>query len=236
MLMIDLPEAKYFLPTSSEQEEILLVVIGGRQPKQNWLNKVPAWQTVCADKGGRYASLAGRKIELLVGDEDSAGPDLFSDIENKGGRVLRHPCDKDDTDLQLLLNEVIVNPKHLVVAGAFGGRLDHLQSNIRSLLAYKFKTGKQVLLADGKEAMALLGPGEICIADIKNEKLPVVSVLALAENSVATMDHVKWPMEKMKLNLLHPNTLSNKPLDHEMWAQCDEGKIGFYLCFDEADL
>lgn len=236
MLMFDLPEANYFLPSEKENEKIVIVVLGGRPPKQKWLQQLPALQVFCADKGAEFAINAGRKVALLVGDEDSGNGSFYAQVSAEGGVVQKHPADKDFTDLQLLLKEIEKNPCHLLVTGAFGGRLDHLQSNLRSLLAYKKNTHKQILIADGKETLALLFPGEVCVADVKNDNLPKVGVLALAENSVATMDHVKWPMEKMPLNLDNPNTLSNRPLDKEMWAQCDSGKIGFYLCFSEADL
>lgn len=236
MLMFDLPEANYFLSGAKENEKIIIVVLGGRTPAINWLKQLPQWQVFCADKGADYALTAGRKITLLVGDEDSGNSSTYAKVLADGGVVQKHPVDKDFTDLQLLLKEIEKVPCHLLVTGALGGRLDHLQSNLRSLLTYKKNTGKQVLIADGKETLALLFDGEVCVADVKKESLPKVGVLALAENSVASMDHVQWPMEKMLLNLDTPNTLSNRPLDKEMWAQCDKGKIGFYLCFDEANL
>lgn len=236
MLIFNLPEANYFLSGGEIKEKIGIVALGGRPPKQQWMQQLPDWQMLCADKGAEIVLDAGRKVSLLVGDEDSGNNSAYTKVLAEGGIVQKHPTDKDFTDLQLLLKEIEKTPCHLLVTGALGGRLDHLQSNLRSLLAYKKVTQKQVLIADGKETLALLFPGELCVVDVKNDTLPKVGVLALAENSVATMDHVKWPMEKMPLNLDNPNTLSNRPFDKEVWAQCDGGKIGFYLCFDEADL
>lgn len=235
MLMLNLPEAKYFLSGGEIGEEIKLVVAGGRAPAQDWLTGLPAWTTVCADRGVDYALAAGRRVALLVGDGDSGKSALYAEVA-KTGVVQQHPVDKDDTDLQLLLQELEKESCHLVVTGVFGGRLDHLQSALRSLIAYKKRTGKQVLLADGTETLAILFPGELCIADVKTQKLPILSVLAFKDNSVATADHLRWPLNKTKLDLDHPYTLSNRPLDEEMWTQCDEGKIGMYLCFEEGGL
>lgn len=235
MLMLDLPEANYFLPSAKIDEEIKLVVAGGRAPAKEWLAQLPAWTTVCADKGGEYALAAGRRVALLIGDQDSGKAATYAEVA-KTGQVQQHPVEKDDTDLQLLLRELEKSPCHLVVTGVFGGRLDHLQSSLRSLIAYKKHTGKQVLLADGKETLALLFPGELCIADVKTKQLPLLSVLAFEADSVATADHLRWPLNKTKLDLDHPYTLSNRPLDEEMWTQCDQGKIGMYLCFEEGEL
>ena len=234
--MLDLPEANYFLPSAKENEKVILVILGGRKPQASWLGSLPNYEIFCADMGAEYALSANRKVTLLIGDEDSTNHDVYAKVLADGGVVQKHPVDKDFTDLQLLIKEISKNPCHLLVAGALGGRLDHLQSNLRTFLTYKKTTGKQVLLADGQESVALLFQGETCLVDIKNEPLPKVGILPLAENSVATMDHVKWPMEKMVLSLDNPNTLSNHPLDKEVWAQCDEGKIGFYFCFDEEGL
>ena len=236
MLMFDLSEARYFLPSDAENEAVTIVVAGGRPPDRQWLAGLPDWPAVCADRGAEYALQAGLVPKLAVGDFDSAGPEMKGRLTELAVPVQQHPADKDFTDLQLLLRELVKKPVHLLVVAALGGRLDHLQSNLRSLLNYKQQTGKQVLLADGKESLALLSAGELCVADVKREKLPTVSVLALAAGSAATMDHVRWPMEKMPLNLAEPNTLSNRPLDREVWAQCDAGQIGFYLCYDERGL
>lgn len=236
MIMLDLPEANYFLSSAKENEKVILVILGGRKPQASWLGALPNYEIFCADRGAEYALSANRKVTLLIGDEDSTNYDVYAKVLADGGVVQKHPADKDFTDLQLLIKEISKNPCHLLVAGALGGRLDHLQSNLRTFLTYKKTTGKQVLLADGQESVALLFQGETCLVDIKNEPLPKVGILPLAENSVATMDHVKWPMEKMALSLDTPNTLSNRPLDKEVWAQCDEGKIGFYFCFGEEGL
>lgn len=235
MLMLDLPEAKYFLSGGEINEEIKLVIAGGRPPDRQWLAGLPGWPAVCADRGADYALAAGCQVELLIGDADSGKSIAYAEVA-KTGQVQKHPVDKDDTDLQLLLKELAKEPCHLLVTGIFGGRLDHLQSALRSLLAYKKRTGKQVLLADGRETLALLFSGELCIADVKTQKLPVLSVLAFEQNSVATADHLRWPLNKTKLDLDYPYTLSNRPLDEEMWTQCDEGKIGMYLCFEEGGL
>lgn len=234
--MLDLPEANYFLSSAKENEKVILVILGGRKPQASWLGSLPNYEIFCADRGAEYALSANRKVTLLIGDEDSTNHDVYAKVLTDGGVVQKHPVDKDFTDLQLLIKEISKNPCHLLVAGALGGRLDHLQSNLRTFLTYKKITGKQVLLADGQESVALLFVGETCLVDIKNEPLPKVGILPLTENSVVTMDHVKWPMEKMALSLDNPNTLSNRPLDQEVWAQCDEGKIGFYFCFSEEGL
>ena len=224
------------MSAEKEREEIVLVIAGGRSPNIQWLCQLPKWRVVCADKGGALALQAGLQPKLCVGDFDSAAAGTVEKLTSAGVALQQHPVDKDLTDLQLLLQELQKQPAHLVVTGVFGGRLDHLQSALHSLLAYKKRTGKQVLLADGRETLALLFSGELCIADVKTQKLPVLSVLAFEANSVATADHLRWPLNKTKLDLDYPYTLSNRPLDEEMWTQCDEGKIGMYLCFEEGGL
>jgi len=214
-----------------QNERVALTILGGNQPKAEWLQNIPAvWQTFCADRGAEYATVVRRKVDLLVGDQDSTSNTIYNKVKGEGGRVVVYPSEKDFTDTQLLLREIEKDACHLVVAGAFGGRLDHLQSNLRSLLNYKKTTGKQVILADGEETLILLQKGESCDLQFLTKDLPIISFLSFEEGSRVSGTNLKWPLDNFVLSLKNPNAISNVLLKNVSSVKCDAGTIGIYLC------
>ena len=82
---------------------------------------------VAADSGLHLAELLGLPVDVVVGDMDSVDPGRLALAESAGATVLRHPADKDATDLELALDlAVAARPDRVVVVGSSSGRLDHL--------------------------------------------------------------------------------------------------------------
>ena len=155
--------------------------------------------------------------------------EFYEKAKDLGVAVKSYPAEKDDTDLQLLLENLPSG--NVICTGVWGGRFDHLYSNVFSLLAHKEKNQGQVILADDKEAMLLMNAGEavkICL----QEKVKALSLLPLCEESKVTLKNVRWELEEANLKLLHPYAISNIP-DKEFTCECIAGKIGLYLCFVE---
>jgi thiamine pyrophosphokinase len=84
---------------------------------------------VAVDGGALHCRRLGLKPHLIIGDFDSCPPEilsLYSDVSCK-----RFPCDKDETDLELALNE-LMHPdiEEITLFGALGNRVDHTLGNI----------------------------------------------------------------------------------------------------------
>lgn len=229
---------KFILPqctaeiTASEQRETCFVTAGGRRPDLNWLRKAAAGYTVyCADAGGAYCLEAGIVPQRLYGDGDSAGAEVYKKLAAQGTKIFKYPPAKDDTDLQLVLQQLA--DCNLIVSGIWGGRFDHLYSNIFSLLGYKEKHGCQVIMADEQEAMLLLQASEsvhVSIGKLQNVK--AVSLLPLSNEVQVNIAGVRWPLQQAKLQLLYPYAISNEPLG-DFTCDCLAGAVGLYLCFTE---
>lgn len=83
---------------------------------------------VAADGGLARARALGVEVHLVVGDLDSAPEDLT------GLAVLRHPPNKDKTDLELALEAAAeYGPDRILVIGGASGRLDHLLGSVALL-------------------------------------------------------------------------------------------------------
>lgn len=103
---------------------------------------------IAADGG--YAYLQGQKPDLVVGDFDSLG------YVPEGEQIIRHPVQKDDTDMLLAVREGLKRGYwKFVLYGGIGGRLDHTIANIQ-VLAFLREQGCQAVLYGEKEEVHLL--------------------------------------------------------------------------------
>ena len=134
-MILELPQGQFFL--DAEPSTPVILVAGGRPPDANWLNQVvqncPVW---AIDSGIDVCRSASVIPEILIGDADSSAADSWQWGEDLRIPVLRHPADKDLTDLQLALQELgRRRPGALaLLTGGMGGRFDHAYSNLFSLL------------------------------------------------------------------------------------------------------
>ena len=99
----------------------------------------PGAIVIAADAGVHEAERLGLHVDLLVGDLDSAQPAAVARVEATGGRVERHPADKDASDLELaLVAAAVAGAEQVLVLGGDGGRLDHLLGNAFLLASSRF--------------------------------------------------------------------------------------------------
>ncbi len=118
---------------------------------------------IAADGGVRVAAHYGLRIDIVIGDMDSLPADDLAALAAQGTQILRHPAEKDETDLELALNLAVERgATWLRVIGATGGRLDQILSNIY-LLALPSLDSRDVQLVAGKQAAWLARPGETVI-------------------------------------------------------------------------
>jgi thiamine pyrophosphokinase len=117
-----------------------VIVVAGGGPVALREGFAPAGSAVvAADEGVDHALALGLRVDVAVGDFDSASPEGLAAAEAAGARVVRHPHDKDATDLELALDAALaLGPRRLVVVGTHGGRLDHLLAGLLLLGAGRY--------------------------------------------------------------------------------------------------
>jgi thiamine pyrophosphokinase len=114
------------------QTETVVVVAAGEGPQ---LASLPDDALVIAADGGldRARSL-GLAASLVVGDLDSVDGASLAAAGEAGVAVIRHPEEKDATDLELALAEAVArDPARVVLVASAGGRLDHLTALLLAL-------------------------------------------------------------------------------------------------------
>jgi thiamine pyrophosphokinase len=86
--------------------------------------------TVIAADGGLDRALAlGLRPRIVLGDHDSVSAEALARAERDGARVIRHPPEKNATDLELALAEAqALGARRVLVIASAAGRLDHLLS------------------------------------------------------------------------------------------------------------
>ena len=155
--IFELPQLKAEVILTQEYTDTNLVVAGGRAPQIDWLKEAVSDRKVyCADKGIEVCMEADIIPEELYGDGDSADAQFYWQASALGTKVRTFPTAKDDTDLQLLLKNLPAGD--VICSGVWGGRFDHLYSNVFSLLAVKEKTAKskiKVKAAPAKKELLL---------------------------------------------------------------------------------
>ena len=141
----------------------IVILANGEPPGADevraWLR--PGDELICADGGARTALQLGIHPSIVIGDFDSlTGADL-AQLEGAGVLLIRHPREKDETDLELaLICAAAQMPTEIVILGAHGGRTDHMLANIM-LLALPQLSSINVCIASRSERLWLLQPNQI---------------------------------------------------------------------------
>lgn len=153
---------------------------------------------LACDRGCSYALREGIVPDLILGDFDSWQGEL-----PEGVPVLRYPVEKDDTDTMLAVRWAAEQGFDAVrLLCAFGGRLDHLLSNVQTL-QYAALLGMEAEAEDENTLLRVLRPGRY--------KLPYrgarsLSLLALTETvGGLTVRGAKYEVENATLR--RPTTL-----------------------------
>ena len=111
-----------------------------------------------ADGGTRHALALGLTPNIIIGDLDSATFDSSTSSEHrlrplteKGTQIIRFPKDKNETDLELAIqNALTLNPEEIIILAALGERLDQTLANI-ALVSNVQRSTSNVRLDDGIE-------------------------------------------------------------------------------------
>lgn len=233
-LNLILPQGNFILKNSAEKEDFVIAAAGGRKPELSWFKKAACGKQIyCADRGIEICFDAGFKPELLCGDADSAGAAYLQKAKDENVKSLLFNPAKDDTDLQLLLNNLPLKSS-LLITGVWGGRFDHLYSNVFSLCSYKKSSGAAVIMADEQELMVLLSAGE-SLEFTAELQFKALSLLPF-ENSCVSLSGTKWPLKKAQLLTSYPYAVSNEITSEIVKMSCHSGFAGFYLKTDCKEL
>ena len=128
--------------------EKVCCIIGAMEPGEIVLP--PDALVIAADGGLAHLERQGLAADLIVGDFDSLG------WTPEGTNVIRHPVEKDDTDMMLAVKTGLSRGcRKFLLYGGLGGRLDHAYANLQTLVWLVRHEAQGWLLGDGMAATAI---------------------------------------------------------------------------------
>lgn len=194
------------------------------------LGEIPVGEkdfVIAVDGGLSYCGILNVEPDLILGDFDSVSRQEEEAIESLERRIperiLRLPCEKDDTDTLAALKEGLKRgyTEFRIYAGT-GGRFDHTLANIQSLLFLKNR-GAAGYLVDGTGMMLI----------IKNEAVHFrknlegyLSLFSMVEESRGvTIEGMKYPLDKAVVRNDFPVGISNEFVGEAASVSVEDGTL-----------
>lgn len=214
-----------YVPAISGSE--ILFSAGGRVPSEKFFKAVAQGRKVFAvDKGIEICRACNILPQILIGDFDSAEKSAVDWAIENNVPVERHPVEKDLTDTQLALQLFGENISALVT-GIFGGRVDHLFSNIFTCANSEIRN----FLADEREIIFYVKGGETVEVNFF-EKPFALSLLPISEICEGvTSENLHWELENATLKQNFPNAVSNRVETSKIKISVEAGTLAIYLFF-----
>jgi thiamine pyrophosphokinase len=140
---------------------VAIIFAGSAPVGADLLDRLPdGARVIAADSGLHVANTLGLRVDLLVGDLDSADRSLVDAAVARGTIVERHPAEKDATDLELAFDAALARgARHIVLVDGGGDRLDHLLGNL-ALLGSPAWAGVRIEAYTGTARLAVARGGE----------------------------------------------------------------------------
>jgi thiamine pyrophosphokinase len=163
---------------------------------------------IVADGGAKHCLEFGWTPDILVGDFDSLPPETVEDLASRGVEVIRHPTDKDATDLELAIQLAISRGiEDLLILGAVGDRWDQSLANFLLLDRYA-QTTASIRLVDGPQEAFLIRAGEERM--VEGHPGDVVSLIPLLRDvSGISTQNLAYPLSDGRLNFGSTRGVSN---------------------------
>lgn len=174
---------------------------------------------VIAADGG-YAALAEQGIvpDLLIGDLDSLDTEIPREIP-----LLRHPVEKDDTDMRLAYLEGAARGyTDFIIYGGAGGRIDHTLANFSLMLEITEGGGSAVMVADSFDAY-VISRGDIYLPARDGGSVSVFAIGGDAKG--ASIRGLKYSADDITLKESFALGVSNSFIGKEAKISVREGAL-----------
>ncbi|MBI9045616.1 MAG: thiamine diphosphokinase [Anaerolineaceae bacterium] len=182
---------------------------------------------VAVDGGLRHLKALGLKPDLLVGDMDSVSLQDLAEVKKSGIEIRQYPVEKDETDLELALEVVLVMGfDQIKIAAALGGRLDQTLGNL-FLLRRMDLVEKDIRLDDGVEEIFLIR-NQIVVEGKKGDSISLLP-LSKAVQGVITKG-LKYPINDETLFAEKTRGISNEMLSNTAHITV---KSGVLICIHD---
>ncbi len=171
---------------------------------------------LCADGGYNLCRRAGLIPHAVIGDLDSIDAQELALLEKLPVQVMRYPCDKNESDLELALLEAHRCGAGVVrILAALGGRLDHTLFNVISILIRAHELGiEATLVSSNTEARLFLGSESAREITIEDRQGWPCSLIPLTDRvGGIVLQGFRYPLNNEFLHQRETRGLSNVVID-----------------------
>ncbi|MBE5766350.1 MAG: thiamine diphosphokinase [Clostridiales bacterium] len=178
-------------------------IVGAGEFTARNLNPGKGDLVIAADGGYAYLKAAGKPADFLVGDFDSL-KDVPDDMD-----LIRHPVEKDDTDMGLAIGEGIRRGySSFRLYGAGGGRIDHFIANLQ-LIADLSRSGIRAEIVCPEMDVFAVTDGSLLLPARRAGTL--ISVFCHGDRAEGvTLRGLKYSLNEANLTAFHPLGVSNE--------------------------
>ena len=180
---------------------------------------------VGVDRGAHLLIEQGIRPHLSIGDFDSVSPPEMQVIEKHSQKVVRLPVDKDYTDTELAVLEILRENKkaRIYLFNDSKSRLDHFFNILWLPIKEEFRThAEQIYFSDSHNKVSYYLPGDHRIE--KEQEKPVVSFGSLLPVKGLTLSGFEYPLTRADIAVPTMYT-SNRFLSHEGRFSFEEGLL-----------
>lgn len=171
------------------------------------------------DRGSLFLLKNGLSLDMAVGDFDSITEDELLYIKHYCSNIVSASAEKNDTDTELALKTIFkeFSEAQVTVFGAFGGRIDHMMSNIflpsdTDLEPFM----SQIRLKDEQNIVTYLPSGKNQVSRI--EGMSYVSFMPESESTLQ-ISGAKYELNKsnyFKKKMYSSNEFMTSPIEVEL--------------------
>lgn len=171
---------------------------------------------ICADAGFERAAAEGIVPDILVGDLDSV--DEKNLIVPPEVKMITANWHKDETDFELAVDTAVSEGcSSVLIAGGFGGRIDHTLGNIQNMVDF-YRHGVDISMKDERNYLTVLESGSLTLSAGRDVNL---SILAHSDEAEVSVTGVEWP-------LTHYHMTSDRPLGVSNFVTGEKAEITVY--------
>ncbi|MEG1486707.1 thiamine diphosphokinase [Lactococcus sp.] len=176
------------------------------------------------DRGSLFLVEKGIQLTLAIGDFDSVSKTELDKISVSTDKLIKLPAEKDLTDLEAALDFILKDfpDAELTIAGALGGRLDHLLTNAYLATRPKYQSlAPKMHLVDQQNLVTYLLPGQHLL-----KRIPAYKYIGFVQ--VDTSDSLaivgaKYPLKaEDNFSLIYA---SNEFISEQMQVSFDSGVV-----------
>ena len=187
---------------------------------------------VAVDSGAKWCYEAGVIPDLLIGDLDSLDSDIVQAFTDQEVEIISFSVDKDASDLELAIEEIIQRGyKDLVATNVIGGRIDHELAAIGNLAAAG-EQGLAVTVVETDQTLIFLNnPGartrlQVELgADIDANSKISVSLIPWGGIANVTVTGYKWELDQVDLDPNKSLGISNSPITVDPLIELHKGAL-----------